>query len=223
MRSYPLPVLWRSAETFPYLVGQAPKAPCLRRRSADPAGPQTIRGGKVYEACAGAGRMHRTSAAGHQPDRRRSSLATNCVKAPAGSKTSNCGPEWHEAPECDARHRVSGRESASNRRTLAADRGAMPLCKDKRTRGCCQTNANQSPLPQPLLSVRQREGRATLRERRRGSACRCRDSEGGAPLGSGCGPRHGLRRTSVTFAYAGNATSTALVVGTAGANSLPGC
>jgi transposase-like protein len=35
--------------------------------------------------------------------------------------------------------------------------------------GCCQKNANQSPLPPPHLRVRQREGRATQRERQRGS------------------------------------------------------
>lgn len=39
----------------------------------------------------------------------------------------------------------------------------------ERIDGCCQKNANQSPLPPPHLRVRQREGRATQRERQRGS------------------------------------------------------
>jgi hypothetical protein len=36
--------------------------------------------------------------------------------------------------------------------------------------GWCQKNANQSPFPPPRFGVRQREGRATRRERRRGTA-----------------------------------------------------
>ena len=39
-------------------------------------------------------------------------------------------------------------------------------------RGCCQTNANQSPFPRPQPSIRQQKGRATRRERQRGIACR---------------------------------------------------
>jgi hypothetical protein len=88
---------------------------------------------------------------------------------------------------------------------------------------CCQTNANQSPLPLPQLLLRQREGRAPQQERRRGSACRCCGLGGGAPWESGCGPRHGLKRTSVKYAYAGTATSPALFVGTAGASSRLCC
>ncbi len=78
-----------------------------------------------------------------------------------------------------------------------------------------QTKSNESPWPQPDLIVSQREGSATRQERRRGSVCRCCDLGGGAPLESSCGPRHGLRRTSAAFAYAGTATLPALVVGTA--------
>ena len=59
----------------------------------------------------------------------------------------------------------------------------------------------------PYLLIRQREGRATGRERRRGSACRCFGLGDGAPLESGCEPRHGRRRTSATFACAGTARS----------------
>jgi hypothetical protein len=36
--------------------------------------------------------------------------------------------------------------------------------------GCCQTNANQSPLPQPRRTIRQRKGRTIRRERRLASA-----------------------------------------------------
>ena len=90
-------------------------------------------------------------------------------------------------------------------------------------RRCCQTNSNQSPFPLPHPGVRRRVGRATRRERRRGSACRCCDLGGGAPSENGCGPRHGLRRTSATFACAGTATLPARVVGTAGVNSPRDC
>ena len=88
---------------------------------------------------------------------------------------------------------------------------------------CCQTNANLSPLPLPRLGIRRREGRATQRERRRGSACSDRGSGGGAPLESGCGPRRGWMRTSAMFACAGTATSPARVVGMAGASFQLGC
>jgi hypothetical protein len=39
---------------------------------------------------------------------------------------------------------------------------------DKGHTGCCQTNANQSPLPLPHPGIRQQEGRATRQEQRCG-------------------------------------------------------
>ena len=87
---------------------------------------------------------------------------------------------------------------------------------------CCQTNANPFPFALPRPGVRPRAGRASRRERRRGSFCRCCDLGDGAPLGSGCGPRHGLRRTSAAFACAGTAAWPALVVGTADGSSRRG-
>jgi hypothetical protein len=89
--------------------------------------------------------------------------------------------------------------------------------------GFCQTNSNQSPLPHPQLSVRQREGRATRRERRRGSASRRCGLGGGAPSESGCRPWHEPTRTSATFACAGTAISPTLVVGMPSARYRLGC
>lgn len=39
--------------------------------------------------------------------------------------------------------------------------GGMNRDQLKRLKGCCQTNANLSPFPQPRPDVRPREGRAT--------------------------------------------------------------
>ena len=85
-----------------------------------------------------------------------------------------------------------------------------------------QTNVNQSPFALPHPSIRQPEVRAIRVSGGAGKFCGCCGSGDGAPSESGCAPRHGLTRTSATFAYAGTATLPALVVGTAGANSLAG-
>jgi hypothetical protein len=52
---------------------------------------------------------------------------------------------------------------------------------DLKNKGCCQTNANQSPFPLPHPPVRQRKGRATRREWRRGRSCSWGGSRGIVP------------------------------------------
>ncbi len=114
-----------------------------------------------------------------------------------------------------------GHESIAT--TLSAYCPVSPSRQAELIRGCCQTNANQSPFPLPHPPVGQRKGRATLRERRHGPVCRRCDLGGDAPLGSGCGPRHALKRISVRCACGGAAAWLALVAGMASINSQHGC
>jgi hypothetical protein len=88
---------------------------------------------------------------------------------------------------------------------------------------CCQTTAKPSLFPLPHIRVRQRKGRAFRRERWCGSTCTCRGSERSAPLESGCRPRYGLRRISITFTFVATAEPPACAVGMAPGNSQHGC
>ena len=91
----------------------------------------------------------------------------------------------------------------------------VSICRKKRHILQLQTNTP----PQSQAARRQRHSaRAAAR-----SACSGLCSADGASSESGCGPRHGLRRTSATVACAGTAASPVRVVGTAGASSQPGC
>ena len=47
--------------------------------------------------------------------------------------------------------------------------GGLKTDQVKRLKGCCQTNANQSPFAQSNSGIRLRVGRATRRERRHGT------------------------------------------------------